>query len=192
MKEINIGEKWRGKKIREFVKLSNDWYVIKTDNTKTKADFKVRTVFSIKPRHSMTPKHAHFAIDLYGKICADREKGLRVLKAVDELWHGNLVTEVLKKYRQEIDDLPGYTLEYFLYALRWILDQEDINFAGRPDKKQRELDDICEQQGVLVPSGRKGSQLAVSLLCDIANGAHPVEALLRANLDVLPRRRRIG
>lgn len=189
MKEISIGEKWRGKKIREFVRLSNGWYVIKTDNTKSLKDFKVRTVFSLKPRHSTTPKHAHFAIDLYGKICTDKQKGLQVLKAIIEIWHKSQVKEVLEKYQQEVVVLPGYSLEYILYALRWILDQEDINFAGRPEKKQKELDNVCKKQGATIPGGRKGSQLAISLLCDIANDTHPVEAFLKANLDVLPRRR---
>lgn len=189
MKEIIIGEKWRGKKIREFVKLSNGWYVIKTDNTKSLRDFRVRIVFSVKPRHSMTPKHAHFAIDLYGKICTDKPKGLQVLKAIIEIWHGSQIREVLEKYQQEVVGLSGYSLEYILHALRWILDQEDINFTGRPEKKQKELDNVCKKQEVAVPEGRKGSQLAISLLCDIANGTHPVEALLKANLDVLPRRR---
>ena len=38
-----------------------------------------------------------------------------------------------------------------------------------------------------VPQNRKGSQLAISLFCDIFNGIHPVEALLSANLDIIPR-----
>lgn len=70
------------------------------------------------------------------------QKGVQVLKAIVEIWHKKQVKDVLGKYQQEVTDLPGYHLEYILYALGWILEQEDINFAGRPDKKQRELDNI--------------------------------------------------
>jgi hypothetical protein len=74
-----------------------------------------------------------------------------------------------------------------LNGLNWILDQEDINFTSRPSKKQKELDETCDRQGIKTPSGREGSQLAIALLCDVANGIHPVEALLKANLDIRPR-----
>jgi len=189
MNEIRVGQKWRGKNIREVVRLSNGWYVIKTDNQKSLNDFKVRTIFSVHPRRSITPKHAHFAVDLYGKICSNSERGKQVLRAIVEVWHGSKVQKVLEEFQQEVLALPGYPLEYILYALFWILEQEDINFIGRPPEKQRELDALCEKMGVSVPDGRKGSQLAISLLCDIASGTHPVEALLNANLDILPRRR---
>jgi len=82
------------------------------------------------------------------------------------------------------------TLEYILYALKWILEQEDVNFTGRPERKQKELDEICKKCQITVPEGREGSQLAISLLCDIISGVHPVEAFLKANLDVRPVKRR--
>ncbi len=68
--------------------------------------------------------------------------------------------------------------------------QEDINFKGRPEKLQKILDQKCQSVGVKVPEGREGSQLAISLFCDILKGVHPVEALLSANIDVIPRLRR--
>jgi hypothetical protein len=46
---------------------------------------------------------------------------------------------------------------------------------------------ICNKQNIAVPKGREGSQLAIALLCDVANGTHPVEALLKANLDIRPK-----
>jgi hypothetical protein len=190
MEIVKVGGYFRKKKILDFVKLSNGWYVLKTENKKSPADFKVRTIFSLKPLRSLTPKHAHFAIDFYGKLCADREKALKVFKAIIEIWNNKPVRNVIKKYENEVVDLPGYNLEYILFALRWILDQEDVNFTERPARLQRQLDKICEKQNVIVPSGRKGSQLAISLFCDLASGAHPVEAFHRANLEVLPRRRR--
>lgn len=187
--ELHVGDRWWGKKIREIVRLSNGWYVIKTENRKSEKDFKVKTIFSLKPRHSLTPKHAHFAIDFYGKLYADREGAMDVFKAVIEMWGGKTIEELLAIYREPTQHLPGYPLEYILYALRWILEQEDINFRGRPEKKQKQLDEICNKQDVTVPKGRLGSQLACSLLCNIASGKHPVDALLDANLDVLPRKR---
>jgi len=187
MKEIRVGEYFRRKKILDFVKLSNGWYVLKTENRKSLKDFRVRTVFSLEPLHSLTPKHAHFAIDFYGKLCANKEKAMHVFRAILEVWNNEPIEKLITKHGNETKHLPGYDLEYILYALRWILEQEDINFTGRSDAKQRELDEICGKQGVVVPEGRKGSQLAISLLCDIASGTHPVEALLAANLDIVPR-----
>jgi hypothetical protein len=186
---FEIGDKWRGKEIFDRVELSNGWVILKTENQKSTRDFKVRTVKSFKPRRSYTPKHAHFAIDFYGKLCSHKAKALNVLKAIIEVWHNKKVEQALHKYIRLTQGLPGYSLEYILYALNWILEQEDINFTGRPSKKQQELDEICTKQNVVTPPARKGSQLAISVFCDVANGTHPVEALLRANLDVQPRRR---
>ncbi len=189
MVKLEIGEKFRGKKIKDIKKLSNGWYILKTENSKSAEDFKVRTIFSLKPLRSITPKHAHFAIDFYGKLCANREKAMKVFDAIIEVWNGEPVDEVYRKYSDDVKNLPGYNLEYILYALKWILEQEDINFKGRPQKKQEQLDKILKRHNVIVPKGREGSELAISLFCEIASGVHPVEALIRANLDVVPRKR---
>jgi hypothetical protein len=186
---FEVGDKWRRKEIFDRVDLSNGWVILKTENHKSPHDFKVRTVKSFTPRRSYTPKHAHFAIDFYGKVCSERARGANVLEAIVEIWHSRKVDQALHKYDRSTQGLPGYSLEYILYTLNWILEQEDINFTGRPSTKQQELDAICSQQNVVTPPERKGSQLAISVFCDIANGTHPVEALLRANLDVQPRRR---
>ena len=189
MIKLEIGEKFRGKKIKDIKKLSNGWYILKTENSKSAEDFKVRTIFSLRPLRSITPKHAHFAIDFYGKLCANREKAMRVFDAIIEVWNGEQVEKIYQKYSDDVKDLPGYDIEYILYALKWILEQEDINFRGRPQKKQKQLDEILKQHNIIVPKGREGSELAISLFCDIASGTHPVEALIRANLDVIPRKR---
>jgi hypothetical protein len=186
---FEIGDKWRRKEIFDRVELSNGWVILKTENQKSTRDFKVRTVKSFKPRRSYTPKHAHFAIDFYGKLCSHKTKALNVLKAIIEVWHNANVQQSLHSYNRLTQGLPGYSLEYILYALNWILEQEDINFTGRPSKKQYELDEICTKQSAVTPPARKGSQLAISVFCDIANGTHPVEALLKANLDVQARRK---
>lgn len=173
--------------------MSNGWYVLKTENSKSKNDFRVRTVFSLKPQRSQIPKHAHFAIDFYGKLCADKEKAMLVFDAITEVWKNTPIETIMSSYQNRVKGLPGYQLEYVLHALKWILDQEDINFGGRPEKKQEELDSVCRKQNVNVPSeNRKGSQLAISLLCDIASGSHPVEAFYKVGLDVMPRFQRKG
>ncbi|MEM3637974.1 MAG: hypothetical protein QXX17_00055 [Conexivisphaerales archaeon] len=186
-----LGDRFRGKRILDSVKLSNGWVILKTEDSKSTKDFKVKTIYQTKPRiRSYTPKHAHFAIDLYGKICADREKAKKVFDAIIEVWSGKPPNQVIA--RHNVQGLPGYDLEYVLYALNWILEQEDINFKGRPLKKQQEIDDLLRQLGVNTPSGRAGSELAISLLCNIVLGVHPVEAFMRANLDVLPVKRARG
>jgi len=64
------------------------------------------------------------------------------------------------------------------------LEQEDINFIGRPPNKQKELDRKIKRIGLKTPRGRKGSQLAIALFCDIASGVHPVEAFYSAGLRI--------
>jgi len=182
-----LGRGKNKKKILEVVSLSNGWVLAKTENAKSSRDFKVRTIIDIDSKKFYTPRHAHFAIDFYGKICHNKERAEKVFRAIIEVWQGKSVNEILQKYEKETKTLPGYNLDYILYALKWILEQEDINFQGRPEKLQRKLDEKCQSVGVAVPQNRKGSQLAISLFCDILNGIHPVEALLSANLDIIPR-----
>jgi len=183
VRKIRIGDIVRGKKVLDVVNLSNGWQVVKTENTKSSRDFRVKI---ISPQHpgGLTIKHAHFAIDFYGKCCRDRKKALKVLEAIVKVWHGEDVKKLLKQYEPQIRGLTGYSLEYILYALRWILDQEDINFKGRPLRKQREIDMKLNKMGIKTPSGREGSQLAIALFCDIASGVHPVEAFYSAGLKI--------
>jgi len=72
------------------------------------------------------------------------------------------------------------------------LEQEDVNFGGRPPALQNRLEAELQSAGVQVPPGREGSQLAMVLLLQVARGRHPVEAMLAANLDVLPIKRGRG
>jgi hypothetical protein len=193
MFDIAVGREFRKKKIRDVVVLSNGWYVIKTDDSKTPKDFRVKVIYQLHPRKkSRTPKHAHFAIDLYGKLCADKQKGVKVFDAIAQVWQGRKVSDALSEYGIQTTGLPGYSLEYILHALNWILDQEDINFTNRPPDKQRELDTTLAKVNVRVPPNRLGSELAMSLLCSVVLGEHPVEAFIKANLDVLPVKRARG
>ncbi|MEM3139453.1 MAG: hypothetical protein QXU17_04570 [Archaeoglobaceae archaeon] len=182
-----LGKGKNKKRILEVIKLSNGWELVKTENEKSVKDFKVRTVVDPQLKRFYTPKHAHFAIDFFGKLCQDRRKAENVFKAIIEVWHGKEVKQVIEEFGPRTRGLLGYNLDYILYALKWILEQEDINFKGRPEKLQKSLDEKCQKVGVEVPKGREGSQLAISLFCDIISGVHPVEALLAANLDIVPR-----
>ena len=182
-----LGKGKNRKKILEVVPLSNGWVLVKTENTKSPRDFKVRTIIDVDLRRFYTPKHAHFAVDFFGKLCQDKEKAEKVFGAIIEVWQGENVKKVLDKYTPQTKDLVGYKLEYILYALNWILEQENINFSGRPQKLQEKLDEKCKKANVEVPEKCKGSQLAISLFCDILAGLHPVEALLAVNLDIIPR-----
>jgi hypothetical protein len=163
--------------------------LLKTQDSKSAGDFRVITVYQTKPLRYYTPKHAHFAIDLYGKWCKDPQGAGAVFSAIVDLWQGQSVTHLTKCYGQQAQGLPGYELEYILYALEWILEQEDINFRGRPPALQERLNAEFQSARVQVPPGREGSQLAMVLLLQVAKGKHPVEAMLAANLDVLPIKR---
>lgn len=191
--QIARGERFRGKVVLDLVQLSNGWCLLKTENSKSPRDFRVKVIYQLFPRpKSITPKHAHFAIDFYGKFCADKERAMGIFRAIIGMWQGSPVKDLLIETQEIGQSLPGYSPEYILYALRWILEQEDINFAGRPAKKQLELDEVLKSLGIKTPSGREGSQLAISLLCNIALGLHPVEAMKKASLDVLPVKRSKG
>jgi len=193
MKNIEVGLYLRKKKILDVVKLSNGWYIVKTENSKSVKDFKVKTIFQVTPRiRSLTPKHAHFVIDFYGKLCANKEKTSKLFEALIEVWNKKSIEEILSKYENVVDELPGYKLEYILHALNWILEQEDVNYTGRPEKRQQEINDILRQCNVISPSNRAGSQLAMSLFCNVFLGLHPVAAFIKANLDVLPVKRARG
>ena len=178
-----IKEGKKMKRVLEVVELSNGWQIVKTENEKSPHDFKVKIINPEHPR-GLTIQHAHFAIDFYCKLCQNREKAIKVLEAISKVWQGANIKEVLDEYEPYTRDLVGYTLEYILYSLKWILEQEDVNFTGRPEKKQKELDEKIERQGIKTPEGRLGSQLAVALLCDIASGVHPVEAFRSAGLKI--------
>ncbi|MEM4610402.1 MAG: hypothetical protein QW190_05915 [Thermoproteota archaeon] len=171
------------KRVLEVVELSNGWQIVKTENDKSPRDFKVKLINSEHPR-GLTIKHAHIAIDFYGKLCQDKEKALKVFEAIIKVWQGVAVKEVIDEYEPYTRDLVGYTLEYILCSLKWILEQEDVNFIERPPERQIAIDEKLEQWKIKTPEGRLGSQLAIALLCEIASGIHPVEAFHRANLNI--------
>ncbi len=192
MNSLEIGEYFgrrEKKKILDKIELPNGWILIKTENKKSEKDFKVRTITNVEKMKYYTPKHAHFAIDFYGKYCQNKEKAKYLFNAIIEVWQGGNPDEIIEKYKDKVKGLIGYEIEYILYALNWILEQENVNFKGRDVKLQEELDKKFKNMNIEVPEKNKGSQLAISLFIDILNGIHPVEAFLSARLDVIPRKR---
>lgn len=183
------GEEWFGNEVLEVRDLSLEgWVVFKIPGTKSEDDFIVKV---INPDHSqgIAVQHAHFAIDLFGKISRSEDDGTRIFEGVLDMWRGKPVDEVLHELKTETGDLPGYALEYFLFTYDWILDQEDVNYGDdRPERKQNQIDSILESMDAEKAPEREGSQLAIALLADIARGEHPVEALRRANLEIKPSR----
>ncbi len=45
MREIKVGGYLGRKRILDVVKLSNGWYIVKTEDKKSKKDFKVKVIF---------------------------------------------------------------------------------------------------------------------------------------------------
>lgn len=130
-----------GKRILDVRPLSNGWVLVKTENSKSPRDFRVRAVYQQHPLRYYTPKHAHFAIDLYGKWCADRQKACKVFQAIaDVWWQRQPIAQVFAQYKAATQGLPGYDLEYILNAREWILEQEDVNFKNRSPGLQKRLD----------------------------------------------------
>lgn len=184
---VDVGDTSNGDEILEVKELSENQTLIRTEGTLSDEDFRVKLINEHHPR-GVTVKHAHFAIDFYGKLQYDREIGGKVLQSIIDVWHGTDVEEQVSEWNSALDnqDLPGYNLDYVFWGIAWILEQEDINYnpEERDSSKQSEIDEILQKQDVTTPPGRKGSELAISLFCDIANGTHPVEAFYRVNLRI--------
>lgn len=180
---VRAGDDFRGKEILDVREVpSNGWTIFKTEGAKSDDDFVVRVRNDQHPI-GIKVKHAHFAIDFFGKISSNRDKAIKLLKALESVWRNQPVKTVVEE-NSELEDLPGYNIDYILYTMDWILAQEDINFLGRDAEKQEEIDQILEKQGVSTPPGREGSELAMSMLCDIASGQHPVEAFYRVGIRI--------
>lgn len=186
-----VGEEWRGNEVLAVRDISLDgWLLYKIPGSISDDDFIVKV---INPDHpiGISVQHAHFAIDLYGKLMRDAIAAVAVFEGILDVWRAEAPDTVIRQIEDMARDLPGYDIEYFLYAYDWILDQEDINYAAgdpRSDEKQELIDETLEKAGVKKAECREGSQLAIFLLSDIVNGEHPVEALRTADLEIKPRR----
>jgi hypothetical protein len=146
-------------------RLSDGTEIFTIKGTKGKEDFIVKATFP--SGRSITPKHAHFVIDLYGKLCQNRELGKMVFELIKRVYEGRAAEEVLQGLREEdenrLANSVGYSIEYILYCLELIFKQEEINY----------------------PQPRyKGKRLAFEMLEDVVNGMHPVEAMKKAQLRI--------
>jgi len=96
-----------GRLIKDVRHLGNGWVLLKTENGKSAGDFRVRTVYQTTPSlRYYTPKHAHFAIDLYGKWCKGPQGAWAVFSAIVDLWQGHPLAAVLGRYAQRAQGLP--------------------------------------------------------------------------------------
>ncbi len=158
-------------KILSAVELSDGRLILKVRNKKGAGDFVVKVFNPLAGRKGrlFTPKHAHFAIDLYGKLCANKELTHELFREMEKVYKKEksakeLIEELKASGRfQAFQELPGYDFEYILYCLELIYEQEDINY----------------------PPPKKGRALAWQLLEDIVlRGMHPVEAMLKSGLRI--------
>jgi len=158
-------------KILSIVELSDGRRILKVRNKKGVGDFviKIFNPFAGKKGRLFTPKHAHFAIDFYGKLCANRELARELFREVEKVYRKEksakeVIEELRKSERfQAFQSLPGYDPEYILHCLELIFEQEDVNY----------------------PPPKKGRTLAWQLLEDIViNEVHPVDAMLRSGLRI--------
>jgi len=158
-------------KILSLIELSDGRLILKVRNKKGAGDFAVKIFnpFATKRGLVFIPKHAHFAIDFYGKLCANKELARGLFREVQKVYRGEKsAKEVLEELRkserfQAYQSLPGYDPEYILYCLELIFEQEDVNY----------------------PPPKRGRALAWQLLENIViNEVHPVEAMLRSGLRI--------
>lgn len=151
--------------ILEERKLSDGTIIFTIKGTKSAKDFVVKA--RMPSGETITPKHAHFAIDLYGKICQNEELGKIVFEEITGVYQGRPAKEVLKdigeERRRKLEKAKGYSIEYILHCLELIFKQEEINY---PQPKY------------------KGKKLPYEMLQDIVKGMHPVEAMKKAQLNI--------
>lgn len=181
-----VGEEWYGKEVLEKKDLLTDgWEIYRVQGDISEDDFVVKVINPDHPR-GIKVKHAHFAIDFFGKLMQDREAALSLFDGLVEIWHGKDAEDILERVSADIGHLNGYAPDFIFYTMDWILEQEDINYTPgrRGPKKQEEIDEMLAEMDVSAPDDRAGSQLAISLFSDIAAGEHPVEAFYRVGIDV--------
>ncbi|MHA1238999.1 MAG: hypothetical protein ACTSSJ_07200 [Candidatus Odinarchaeia archaeon] len=159
-KDICKLDYYRGKKILMKKQLSDGTWIFTVKGKKGKEDFIVKA--QLPSGTIITPKHAHFVIDLYGKICYDKNGAKDVFNAIEKVFGGISADKVLKDIKVK-KSLPGYSLEYTLNCLELIFKQEDVNYP---------------------PPEYKGRKLAFDMLKDVFNGVHPVEAMIKAGLRI--------
>jgi hypothetical protein len=171
-------------KILRRRRLSDGTWLFQVGNGKGIGDFIVKAV--LPTGKQITPKHAHFAIDMYGKLRSNRGATARLLGAVEAVFRGATASKALAGLDGAVlNRLPGYSAEYILNALEWIFRQENVNWkrdiAGKPVPRIRLT---LIRHGILARGeSNRGSALAIALLRQVVRrGVHPVEAMLQVRI----------
>jgi hypothetical protein len=174
--------------------LSDGTKIYKVAGRKGKGDFRVIVVHPKSGR--LTPSHAHFAIDLFGKLCADPDKTVELFTAIEAVFRGSSADAVLERLKREgrlndLSSLPAYSVEHVIYALEAIFEQENVNWdrgmAGRPLPKVRTQ--WIRQGFITDEEAKKGSAIAIVLLRRVVKDRiHPASALPEVGLRIVPSR----
>ena len=181
-------------KILEARRLSDGKWVFKISNKKGPGDFRV-SVFYPETQTRLTPSYAHFAIDLYGKLCRNEDATLLILQGIEEIYRGSSkAMDVLSKLNKsslliQISNLPGYSVEYTLHVLEFIFAQEDLNWERDYIQANEPLPGLRKalvRKGFMteIEAKNRGSAIAIHLLRRVVRDKiHPVagmrEVLLR-------------
>jgi len=182
-------------KILEARQLSDGKWIFKISNKKGPGDFRV-SVFYPETQTRLTPSYAHFAIDLYGKLCRNEDAALLILQGIEEIYYGSSkATEVLSEVNKAnslapFGNLPGYSVEYTLHVLEFIFAQEDINWerdyitANEPLPGLRKM---LVRKGFMTETEakNKGNAIAMHLLRRVVRDKiHPVAAMREVLLRI--------
>ena len=182
-------------KILEARRLSDGKWVFKISNKKGPGDFRV-SVFYPETQTRLTPSYAHFAIDLYGKLCRNEGTTLRILEEIEKIYRGSSkAMEVLSKLNEsgslaQLSNLPGYSVEYTLNVLEFIFAQEDMNWERdyiQANKPLPGLRKTLVRKGFMteIEAKTKGSAIAMHLLRRVVRDKiHPVAAMREVLLRI--------
>lgn len=182
-------------KILEACRLSDGKWVFKIANKKGPGDFRV-SVFYPETQTRLTPSYAHFAIDLYGKLCRNEDATSFILQGIEEIYQGpSKAMDVLNKLNRtnsliQFGNLPGYSVEYTFHVLEFIFAQEDINWERdfvRSRKPLPQLRKMLVRKGFLTndEAQSKGSAIAMHLLRRVVRDKiHPVAAMREVLLRI--------
>lgn len=183
------------RKILEARRLSDGTWVFKISNRKGPGDFRV-SVFYPETQTRLTPSYAHFAIDLYGKLCRNEDITSLILKGIEEIYNGSSkAMDVLSKLNKNISptllrNLPGYSIEYTLQVLEFIFAQEDVNWERDYIQANEPLPGLRKtlvRKGFMseIEAQSKGSAIAMHLLRRVVRDKiHPVAAMREVLLRI--------
>ena len=175
--------------VLERRRLSDGTWLFRVADGKGAGDFIVRAVNTVG--RELTPKHAHFAIDVYGKLCSNETLAESLLVSVDRLFAGagaeTILTEMGQGLVAELDVQPGFSTEYILHSLELIFAQENVNWDR--DMVDKPLPSIrrslLSRKVLTVDESTRGSGLAIALLRQIVrHRVHPVEAMTELGLRI--------